>query len=170
VPEQFDFRSRKSISVVSQPDSVVSVVEAATAPPPPSRAAPAMRPPDDEEPEPRPMSERGRPTERRRPPPPAPHSVLAAPASPPPPPAAAGEEKNGLRHLVEQESMEEQAPPLEEMEPPVRTAARAGPSPPAVKAMTPMAPGRRGQQVVNREPSVGTDRYEEIIVETRQAS
>jgi hypothetical protein len=65
--------------------------------------------------------------------------------------------------------MEEQAPPLEEMEPPVRPAARAGPSPPAVKAMTPMAPGRRGQQVVNREPSVGTDRYEEIIVETRQA-
>jgi hypothetical protein len=163
VPEQFDFRSRKSISVVSQPDSVVSVVEA----PPPSRAAPAMRPLDDEEPEPRPMSERGRPTERRRPP--AQHSVVAAPASPPQPPAAEGGEKNSLRHLVEQESMEEQAPPLEEMEPPVRPVARAGPSPPAVKAMTPMAPGRRGQQVVNREPSVGTDRYEEIIVETRQA-
>lgn len=68
--------------------------------------------------------------------------------------------------LEEQDSLEEQAPPppLEELEPPpvapVRTSPKVTPQPP---------PGRRGQ-VVNREPSVGSDRYEEIIVETRKRS
>merc|ERR1719510_564123 len=33
---------------------------------------------------------------------------------------------------------------------------------------TPQPPG--GRQIVNREPSVGSDRYEEIIVETRKRS
>ena len=69
--------------------------------------------------------------------------------------------------LEEQDSLEEQAPPppLEELEPPpvapVRTSPKVTPQPPG--------PGRRGQ-VVNREPSVGSDRYEEIIVETRKRS
>ena len=62
--------------------------------------------------------------------------------------------------------MEEQAPPLEEMEPPPPV--HSMPPPPAMrKASTPIAPGRRGQPVLNREPSVGTDRYEDIIVEAR---
>ena len=64
-----------------------------------------------------------------------------------------------------QEPLEEHEPlpppPLEEMEPPP-----AAPSRSSSKA-TPQPP--RGR-VVNREPSVGSDRYEEIIVETRKRS
>jgi hypothetical protein len=63
--------------------------------------------------------------------------------------------------------MEEQAPPLEEMELPPPPPAPIRSFTPAAKASTPMAPGRRGQPVLNREPSVGTDRYEDLIIETR---
>merc|ERR1711936_733800 len=35
---------------------------------------------------------------------------------------------------------------------------------------TPQPQGVRGRQIVNREPSVGSDRYEENIVETRKRS
>merc|ERR1712032_1642203 len=35
---------------------------------------------------------------------------------------------------------------------------------------TPQPPGVRGRQIVNREPSVGSDRYEDIIVEARKRS
>merc|ERR1740137_209203 len=131
VIEMDERRSRKSFSQISQPDSVVSVIE-----------APAF----EEEEEPMPMSRRGVPTKI------SPHIIE------PQPPVA--------YTLEEQDSLEEQAPPppLEELEPPpvapVRTSPKVTPQP---------QPGRRGQ-VVNREPSVGTDRYEEIIVETRKRS
>merc|ERR1719367_236589 len=94
----------------------------------------------EEESEPMPMSRRGIPIKR------SPQQLLQ---SPPPP----------------QEPLEEQEqlppPPLEEMEPPP-----AAPSRSSSKA-TPQPP--RGR-VVNREPSVGSDRYEEIITETRPRS
>ena len=94
----------------------------------------------EEESDPMPMSRRGIPIKR------SPQQLLQ---SPPPP----------------QEPLEEQEqlppPPLEEMEPPP-----AAPSRSSSKA-TPQPP--RGR-VVNREPSVGSDRYEEIIVETRKRS
>ena len=55
-------------------------------------------------------------------------------------------------------------PPLEEMQaPPVHVSRSRGSS-----KTTPQPPG--GRKVVNREPSVGSDRYEEIIVETRKRS
>jgi len=131
VIEMEERRSRKSFSQISQPESVVSVIEAESV---------------YEEEEPMPMSRRGVPTKI------SPHVIE------PQPPVA--------YTLEEQDSLEEQAPPppLEELEPPpvapVRTSPKVTPQP---------QPGRRGQ-VVNREPSVGTDRYEEIIVETRKRS
>jgi len=131
VLEMDERRARKSFSQISQPDSVVSVIEAQAF----------------EEEEPLPMSRRGIPKKI------SPHVVEVQP-----PPSY---------KLEEQDSLEEQAPPppLEELEPPpappVRTSPKVTPQPPA--------PGRRGQ-VVNREPSVGSDRYEEIIVETRKRS
>ena len=57
-------------------------------------------------------------------------------------------------------------PPLEELEPPPVAPMRASPAKPAT-------PGRRagpGKPAANREPSVGADRYEDIIVETRKRS
>ena len=56
-------------------------------------------------------------------------------------------------------------PPLEELEPPPVAPVRASPAKPA-------PPGRRapGKPAGNREPSVGADRYEDIIVETRKRS
>ena len=56
-------------------------------------------------------------------------------------------------------------PPLEELEPPPVAPVRASPARPA-------APGRRvpGKPAGNREPSVGADRYEDIITETRKRS
>ena len=133
VIEMEERRSRKSLSQVSQPDSVVSVIE-----------APVY---EDEESEPLPMSRRGVPKKI---------SPQVMEVQPP------------INYkLEEQDSLEEQAPPppLEELEPPpappVRTSPKITPQP--------SAPGRRGQ-VVNREPSVGSDRYEEIIVETRKRS
>jgi len=131
VIEMEERRSRKSFSQISQPDSVVSVIEAEAV---------------YEEEEPLPMSMRGVPKKI------SPHVIEDQP------PVA--------YKLEEQDSLEEQAPPppLEELEPPpvapVRTSPKVTPQPP---------PGRRGQ-VVNREPSVGSDRYEEIIVETRKRS
>ena len=54
-------------------------------------------------------------------------------------------------------------PPLEEMEPPPVAPVRASPGRPATT--------RRGQaKQANREPSVGADRYEDIIVEVRKRS
>ena len=55
-------------------------------------------------------------------------------------------------------------PPLEEMEPPPLAPSRG-----SNKSTPQPAAGGRGR-VVNREPSVGSDRYEEIIVETRRRS
>lgn len=53
--------------------------------------------------------------------------------------------------------------PLEELAPPIAPV-RTSPAKPGV-------PGRKGQQnKVNREPSVGSDRYEDIIVEVRKRS
>merc|ERR1719328_329561 len=58
-------------------------------------------------------------------------------------------------------------PPLEELEPPPVAPVRASPGRPA-------APGRRGgppgKPAGTREPSVGADRYEDIIVEARKRS
>jgi len=69
--------------------------------------------------------------------------------------------------LEEQDSLEEQAPPppLEELEPPLVPPIRTSPK----ITPQPQVPGRKGQ-VVNKEPSVGSDRYEDIIVETRKRS
>jgi len=131
VLEMDDRRSRKSFSQISQPDSVVSVIEAESV---------------YEEEEPLPMSRRG-----------VPKKISSQVVEDKPPVAY---------KLEEQDSLEEQAPPppLEELEPPPVAPARTSPK------VTPQpTPGRRGQ-VVNREPSVGTDRYEEIIVETRKRS
>jgi len=61
----------------------------------------------------------------------------------------------------------EPPPPMEELEPPPVPPIRT--SQPSPTKVTPGIPGRR-KQVVNREPSVGTDRYEEIITETRKRS
>jgi len=132
VIEMEERRSRKSFSQISQPDSVVSVIEAESV---------------YEEEEPLPMSRRGVPKKI------SPHVIE-------------DQQPPVVYKLEEQDSLEEQAPPppLEELEPPpvapVRTSPKVTPQP---------APGRRGQ-VVNREPSVGSDRYEEIIVETRKRS
>eukprot|EP00092_Neocalanus_flemingeri_P023397 GFUD01025368.1.p1 GENE.GFUD01025368.1~~GFUD01025368.1.p1 ORF type:complete len:979 (-),score=266.22 GFUD01025368.1:251-3187(-) len=133
VMEMEERRSRKSFSQISQPDSVVSVIE-----------APVY---EDEESEPLPMSRRGVPTQI---------SPQVMEVQPP-----------VNYKLEEQDSLEEQAPPppLEELEPPPAPPARTSPK----ITPQPSAPGRRGQ-VVNREPSVGSDRYEEIIVETRKRS
>jgi len=131
VLEMDDRRSRKSFSQISQPDSVVSVIEAESV---------------YEEEEPLPMSRRG-----------VPKKISPQVVDDKPPVAY---------KLEEQDSLEEQAPPppLEELEPPPIAPARTSP-----KVTPKPTPGRRGQ-VVNREPSVGTDRYEEIIVETRKRS
>ena len=75
-----------------------------------------------------------------------------------------------------QDSLEEQPPPppLEEMDPPAapaRSPAKISPQPAAPTRATgrTAGPTRRGP-AVNREPSVGSDRYEEIITETRRRS
>merc|ERR1719233_1845606 len=131
VIEMEERRSRKSFSQISQPDSVVSVIEAESV---------------YEEEEPLPMSRRGVPKKI------SPHVIE-------------DQQPPVVYKLEEQDSLEEQAPPpLEELEPPPVAPVRASPK------VTPQPPpGRRGQ-VVNREPSVGSDRYEEIIVETRKRS
>jgi len=54
-------------------------------------------------------------------------------------------------------------PPLEELEPPVAPV-RTSPAKPAATQ------GRRGPVKANREPSVGADRYEDIITEVRKRS
>merc|ERR1719481_2099903 len=54
-------------------------------------------------------------------------------------------------------------PPLEELEPPVAPV-RTSPAKPAATQ------GRRGPVKANREPSVGSDRYEDIITEVRKRS
>ena len=137
-------RSRKS-------DSVVSVIE-----------APVFQPPEDREP--LPMSRRGVPTkrsplvQRMEDPTPVKRSPLVQrveePPPPPPPPPPDYQEE-----IVP-------PPPLEEMwvspAPPPSVPARGS------QKTTPQPPG--GRRAVNREPSVGTDRYEEIIVETRKRS
>ena len=101
---------------------------------------PALTSRDQEDQEPLPMSRRGVPTKRS--------PVIQPPMRPSPP-------------LLDEQLP---PPPLEEMEPPPsapsRASSKATPQPPA---------GGRGR-VVNREPSVGSDRYEEIIVETRRRS
>ena len=75
-----------------------------------------------------------------------------------------------------QDSLEEQPPPppLEEMDPPAapaRSPAKVSPQPAAPTRATgrTAGPTRRGP-ALNREPSVGSDRYEEIITETRRRS
>ena len=105
-----------------------------------------------EDTEPTPMSRRGVPVKR---------SPIAPRIEDPVPVA-----RSPLRQRVEQEQEQELAPPppLEEM---------ALPPPPSAPSRssqksTPQPPGSR--RAVNREPSVGSDRYEEIIVETRKRS
>ena len=121
-------------------ESVVSVIEF-----PPAEAA--------EDPEPMPMSRRGVPTKRspQQPQPPQPQYQASPPAAPP------------QEYHDDQEQLP--PPPLEEMEPPPPSVPSRGSS----KA-TPQPPGARGRQPATREPSVGSDRYEEIIVETRRRS
>jgi len=154
-PVDMDFRARKSISVISQPESVVSVIEAPQPDFPAEVDRQTRRTSAEEEEEPLPMMMRGRPKERK----------VRRPAEPLQEPEQAAVKK--------QESLEdtEQAPPLEELEPPPAPPAR--PQPAGSKKTTPSptaAPGFRGRQPINREPSVGSDRYEEIIVETRKRS
>ena len=133
VIEMEERRSRKSFSQISQPESVVSVIEA--------------------EEEPLPMSRRGVPKKI------SPHVIEDQP-----PVGYKMEEQDSLEEQAPPPPLEELEPPLEELEPPPVAPVRASPK------VTPQpAAGRRGQ-VVNREPSVGTDRYEEIIVETRKRS
>ena len=133
-------RSRRS-------ESVVSVIEF-----PPAEAA--------EDPEPMPMSRRGVPTKRspQQPQPPQPQYQASPPAQQYQPPPAPPQE-----YQDDQEQLP--PPPLEEMEPPPPSVPSRGSS----KA-TPQPPGARGRQPATREPSVGSDRYEEIIVETRRRS
>ena len=102
---------------------------------------------NEEEAEPMPMARRGVPVMRSPPQPPAQYK----PPSPPP---------------VEFQEDQEQLPPppLEEMEPPPSIPSRSS------SKATPQPPGVRGRQIVNREPSVGSDRYEDIIVEARKRS
>jgi len=143
--------TRKSNSVVSQPESIVSVIEAVGSAHDISLKARSRE--RFEEDEPLPMSMRGRPIMRS-----GPRSVTPVYQDEIPPP------------LQEQDSVDEQeqAPPLEELEPPVRMPSPPRP-PPVQKQTPPRAPGPRGK-VINREPSVGSDRYEDIIVETRKRS
>lgn len=96
---------------------------------------------NEEEAEPMPMARRGVP-------------VMRSPPKPPSPP-----------HVEFQEDQEQlPPPPLEEMEPPPSIPSRSS------SKATPQPPGVRGRQIVNREPSVGSDRYEDIIVEARKRS
>ena len=83
--------------------------------------------------------------------------------SPPQPPA---QYKPPSPPPVEFQEDQEQLPPppLEEMEPPPSIPSRSS------SKATPQPPGVRGRQIVNREPSVGSDRYEDIIVEARKRS
>lgn len=148
-------RSRKSLSVASQPDSVVSVIEARGLSIDQEQSLPSRSLIMDEE-EPRPMSLRGRPTERSA-------KRNMTPQKPPSPPVQFREETPPLQKQESIEEQEQEAPPLEELEPPPAPAPRQTSTPRST------APGRRGA-VINREPSVGTDRYEEIIVETRKRS
>ena len=97
---------------------------------------------NEEEAEPVPMSRRGVPLMR---------SPVQHQPSPP--------------HLELQEDQEQlPPPPLEEMEPPPSIPSRGS------SKATPQPTGVRGRQIVNREPSVGSDRYEDIIVEARKRS
>ena len=104
-----------------------------------------------EDPEPMPMSRRGVPTKRSPQQPQPPPQQYQPPAAPP------------QEYHDDQEQLP--PPPLEEMEPPPPSVPSRGSS----KA-TPQPPGARGRQPATREPSVGSDRYEEIIVETRRRS
>ena len=135
-------RSRKS-------ESVVSVIEALH-----------------QDAEPLPMSRRGVPIKRSpvgpmtEDPAPFARSPLMARMEDPVPAA-----RSPHRQRVEQELEMVPPPPLEEMAPP--------PPPPSAPSRssqktTPQPPG--GRRALNREPSVGSDRYEEIIVETRKRS
>ena len=140
-------RSRKS-------ESVVSVIEALQ-----------------QDAEPLPMSRRGVPIKRSpvatmtEDPVPMARSPLVTRTEDPVPAA-----RSPNRQRVEQGAALEQEqemvppPPLEEM---------ALPPPPSAPSRssqktTPQPPG--GRRALNREPSVGSDRYEEIIVETRKRS
>lgn len=156
-------RSRKSFSIGSQPESVVSVIEA---PHPNFSEEVAMRTRRvserdfQEEEEPIAMSMRGRPVER----------VMRKPKEPPKipspiPPPIIPDVKIQTQESVDDQ---EQAPPLEELEPPPEPTPRQS-SAPKVSTPGPSFQGRRGQ-VLNREPSVGSDRYEDMIIETRKRS
>ena len=150
-------RSRKS-------DSVVSVIEAAV----------LQQTEDREDREPLPMSRRGVPTKRsplvqrmedpvpvkRSPlvqrmedPVPVKRSPLVQRVEDPPPPPPPDYQEEIVP-----------PPPLEEMwlPPPPSVPSRGS------QKTTPQPPGSR--RAANREPSVGSDRYEEIIVETRKRS
>jgi len=99
---------------------------------------------EEEEAEPEPMSRRGVPTKR-------------SPIQQPP-----HQQQQIMQPPVVEDQEQLPPPPLEEMEPP--------PAPPSrgSSKTTPQPPG--GRRVVNREPSVGSDRYEDIIVEVRKRS
>ena len=163
IPSEQDKRSRKSISVTSQPESVVSVIEAIRSKRSSEVEVPRTRRSMEflEDEEPRAMSTRGRPVER------VPHR---SPAPKPPSPQYIEDVQKiqEIQPVQKQESVDEQeqAPPLEELEPPPVPIPRQVSAP---KATPPKTTGRRGP-VVNREPSVGSDRYEDIITETRKRS
>ena len=170
-------RSRKSFSLGSQPESVVSVIEAPQlnfSEEVERRTRRVSERDFPEEAEPIAMSMRGRPVERvvRRP-----KEPLPLAPSPQPPPQLQQQQPD--TKLQPQESVDE-APPLEELPPPLPLI-QPEPSPRQQSAGPRMSPqqasvgggfqaGRRHGQVVNREPSVGSDRYEDIIIETRKRS
>ena len=205
-PTEIENRSRKSFSVGSQAESVVSVIEAApesdfasqveamarqteilakqtdqfyAQKPLPPAPVPHRMPEDDLEPM-LPMSARGRPVKRA----PAaaakqqPALTLDIPQMPPQEADASGQitpdpfkYKQGpdlsTYKFESPEPAAEEAPPLEELPPKKLQSASPPKASPAPKS-TPG--GHRGRQPINREPSVGSDRYEDIIVEVRKRS
>jgi len=176
-PTEIDMRTRKSFSAGSQ-QSIVSVIEA----PQPDfqsqveqmakqKVEQMARQTENffEDEEPMPMSARGRPVKRT-----AKKGLhLDIPQQPPPQeqkqitpdPFKYKQEPDLTSYDFGDSGVEEQAPPLEEL-PPIKPKTPSPPKPAPAKS-TPV--NRRGQPI-NREPSVGSDRYEEIIVETRKRS
>ena len=205
-PTEVEARSRKSFSVGSQAESIISVIEAAPQEDFASQVESMARQTEllarqteqfygqqkpqmqDEDMEPMPMSARGRPVKRAQ--------AAAAKSQPALTLDIPAQSQPGLTlDIPEQEvdgsgqitpdpfkyrqepdlstykfesspPVEEQAPPLEEL-PPKKPQSQ---SPPKVSPASRSGhPGRRGQPI-NREPSVGSDRYEDIIVEARKRS
>ena len=171
-PTEIDVRSRKSLSVGSQAESIISVIEA----PQPdfsTQVEKMAKQTEDffEDEEPMPMSARGRPVKRTAKKPL--HLDIPQPPTEPlsgqitPDPFKYKQEPDLSSYKFESSPpVEEQAPPLEEftpIKPPT-------PSPPKASLPPKSTPGGRRGQPINREPSVGSDRYEEIIVETRKRS